>query len=824
MVRVRTFAALRHWLLNYFADDFAPSPSLRSQFVRIINSFGKDPRVRATLRDTRIIAELKRCWRRVCRIYWDDEGRGSTVGGLDGEITLGGDKPQPPAQPPSERGLRRIPSLILRATKEREERSLGAVTTRSQPDLRRRFVETGRTGTVNSTRPPATRHNRVHSTSTLHTRPDSTRHRRNASDEPRVIYSKNSNPALYQSFARGDGRDEWPPVMVRADILVTSPRERTTAPSRHRQKKKLFRSKRKKIAVEGGISVMNKSSTSVNLACGGQLSDDEDTGSRRTRRTVPSTSTSEPVRERVDFLAAGMWASFISAASTGSHASGPGAEQLGEALVHGYIQPMTVDDEEALAVAASLDKGKEVDVGGPGHLGHPGMMDITMTSSDSQIYQTTLSMSEIERRLVTTTRPPSLLLHTPESYRHVEPKTRPPSIPLPETPDSFRRADNDLRFSRERYSITPTPPPMTAPPERPLKVFNHTLRRRPGGDLRNAETIEQLHPRPATIASFTSSLSSYSLVLMPDRSSNYAIPSISTESPRSFVDTRQYDRYSQSPAHRMSGLAMDFSAFRMPQDIESSDDENCDPAEAVEKTLSKLEGRYVRKNRHPRRSSESDIPYADDGDLYELALSAEDLEPYSSERCDSPPEDIMIEQNDDARWAKRHKHVVDGQPCDTPTRHGPFVSSSLFDFIDPSTSINEIDYEYEHVEGLDIPLPTVEFALAELEREVAEHPRIPAIAPPKPPDDYHRSLAAHLPFILQYDSTLLARQFTLIEKDILGEIDWAELIEPTWMERNPEMVDVRDWKGFIVRDEGEGGLDTVVARFNLVSFLGVKLM
>jgi hypothetical protein len=73
MVRVRTFAALRHWLLNYFADDFAPSPSLRSQFVRLINSLGKDDRVKATLRDTRIIAELKRCWRRVCRIYWDDE-------------------------------------------------------------------------------------------------------------------------------------------------------------------------------------------------------------------------------------------------------------------------------------------------------------------------------------------------------------------------------------------------------------------------------------------------------------------------------------------------------------------------------------------------------------------------------------------------------------------------------------------------------------------------------------------------------------------------------------------------------------------------------
>ena len=88
--------------------------------------------------------------------------------------------------------------------------------------------------------------------------------------------------------------------------------------------------------------------------------------------------------------------------------------------------------------------------------------------------------------------------------------------------------------------------------------------------------------------------------------------------------------------------------------------------------------------------------------------------------------------------------------------------------------------------------------------------------PPKPPETYHRSLASHLPFILQYDSSLLARQFTLIEKDICAEIDWAELIEPTWMERNGALVNIRDWKGFVIRDDGDRGLDTVMARFNLV--------
>src|SRR5277367_4528356 len=79
MVRVRTFAALRHWLLNYFADDFAPSTSLRSQFVKSINSFGRDKKVKGSPRDTRIISELKRCWRTASSVYWD-EGRGNDIG------------------------------------------------------------------------------------------------------------------------------------------------------------------------------------------------------------------------------------------------------------------------------------------------------------------------------------------------------------------------------------------------------------------------------------------------------------------------------------------------------------------------------------------------------------------------------------------------------------------------------------------------------------------------------------------------------------------------------------------------------------------------
>ena len=292
-------------------------------------------------------------------------------------------------------------------------------------------------------------------------------------------------------------------------------------------------------------------------------------------------------------------------------------------------------------------------------------------------------------------------------------------------------------------------------------------------------------------------------------------------------------RTSHSPAHRTSGLGMDFTSWRLPQDIESSDDENVDPATAVEKTLLKLEGKYVRKKRGLRTSDDS----IENGHLYDIALSTEDFSgpsefPRDSLHTASPPASIMVERTQDpeTRWAKRHKHVVDGQECDTPTMHGPFTSSSLFEFINspvdvqsgeiPSQDIKDESQQLEPDEVGELYLqgPTVESALAELERGRLEPlvPRLPAGSPPKPPESYHKSLASHLPFILQYDSTLLARQFTLIEKDICAEIDWVELVEPTWLEKSIEMGDIRDWKGFIMRDEGDTGLDAVVARFNLV--------
>lgn len=80
-------------------------------------------------------------------------------------------------------------------------------------------------------------------------------------------------------------------------------------------------------------------------------------------------------------------------------------------------------------------------------------------------------------------------------------------------------------------------------------------------------------------------------------------------------------------------------------------------------------------------------------------------------------------------------------------------------------------------------------------------------------EEAKRKYTAHLPFILAFDSEVLAQQFTLIEKDALDEIDWKELIEMQW--KNAENKDCRSWVQFL-RDADARGVEVVIARFNIV--------
>ncbi|KAF2878142.1 hypothetical protein BDV95DRAFT_479207 [Massariosphaeria phaeospora] len=91
IVRVRTFVALRHWILNYFVDDFVPFQPLRAYFCELVNGLHRDLKARADGGggDAKIVGELKKCWRRTCALYWDsDEGIGRDM--ADEDLLPGG--------------------------------------------------------------------------------------------------------------------------------------------------------------------------------------------------------------------------------------------------------------------------------------------------------------------------------------------------------------------------------------------------------------------------------------------------------------------------------------------------------------------------------------------------------------------------------------------------------------------------------------------------------------------------------------------------------------------------------------------------------------
>jgi hypothetical protein len=93
-------------------------------------------------------------------------------------------------------------------------------------------------------------------------------------------------------------------------------------------------------------------------------------------------------------------------------------------------------------------------------------------------------------------------------------------------------------------------------------------------------------------------------------------------------------------------------------------------------------------------------------------------------------------------------------------------------------------------------------------------PVLLADSPIEPPgqQDKPAAPATHMPFVLAYDSEVLAQQFTVVEKDALDEIDWKELIELRWKQSSPQ---IRDWVHYL-RTEEARGVDVVIARFNLV--------
>lgn len=73
IIRIRTFAALRHWILNYFNDDFASDLQVRVHFCDKINAMYKEVKARTGggVSDLKILLDLKKCWNGKSASHWD---------------------------------------------------------------------------------------------------------------------------------------------------------------------------------------------------------------------------------------------------------------------------------------------------------------------------------------------------------------------------------------------------------------------------------------------------------------------------------------------------------------------------------------------------------------------------------------------------------------------------------------------------------------------------------------------------------------------------------------------------------------------------------
>ncbi|KAL3456359.1 hypothetical protein BJX64DRAFT_46139 [Aspergillus heterothallicus] len=95
IIRIRTFAALRHWILNYFVDDFVPDFKLRAHFCETINRLYDSVKARqgGGMSDLKILIDLKRCWHGKCSAYWDIADHHLPYNSPDRPIDPGGDEP-----------------------------------------------------------------------------------------------------------------------------------------------------------------------------------------------------------------------------------------------------------------------------------------------------------------------------------------------------------------------------------------------------------------------------------------------------------------------------------------------------------------------------------------------------------------------------------------------------------------------------------------------------------------------------------------------------------------------------------------------------------
>ncbi|KAJ5918766.1 Guanine-nucleotide dissociation stimulator CDC25 [Penicillium verhagenii] len=114
IIRIRTFAALRHWILNYFVDDFVPNYELRTHFCETINSLYQEVKCRRNggMSDLKILIDLKRCWNGKCSAYWTASEYSRAYNDPDSQILPGSAIMELPSEEPVQESVP-LPGVVV---------------------------------------------------------------------------------------------------------------------------------------------------------------------------------------------------------------------------------------------------------------------------------------------------------------------------------------------------------------------------------------------------------------------------------------------------------------------------------------------------------------------------------------------------------------------------------------------------------------------------------------------------------------------------------------------------------------------------------------
>jgi hypothetical protein len=278
------------------------------------------------------------------------------------------------------------------------------------------------------------------------------------------------------------------------------------------------------------------------------------------------------------------------------------------------------------------------------------------------------------------------------------------------------------------------------------------------------------------------------------------VPHISVIKPR-LMRQQQIFR----PAHRHSSL----QTFGTRSEIDYSDvDKNLErlakipddetPDDAIEVALRKLEGTYVK----PEKST-----LATPGLRTLISSGQANVSPASARRSVSSPH---IFDRYKQRTGSNDTSLYNGA-FETPTKKAIAVTSAD-DNSNDDKHAGQMKRKNRPTLSIRVVTPS--------NNERASNPQPEPITAkgiqrlPQDPLSVASSVphGNHTPFILNFTSEQLTEQFTLIERDALAEIDWKELIELKWSQKlNP----IQSWLGYLV-ERNASGVEVVITRFNLM--------